>query len=122
MLFSTVIRWELFRLGLAGLARTIAFDSEPTSADRSRSQHLRNGLGALLFVWSDVGLRGNRIASLLHAATDPARSTLRYGVSELRRSEPWTTGRRFAGRHQLALLAVTSAGLGVAGQALGRTR
>jgi hypothetical protein len=122
MQFSTIVRWELFRLGLGAVGHAIAFDSEPTSAHRSRGEHLRNGVGALLFVSSEVGLRRNLLASLWHAARDPARSELRYGISELRRAEPWESSRQFAGRHPLALLLVASAGLGLAGQTLGRMR
>jgi hypothetical protein len=122
MLFSTIVRWELFRLGLGAVARAIAFDSEPTSAHRSRGEHLRNGVGAVLFVSSEVGLHRNLLASLWHAARDPARSEFRYGVSELRRAEPWASGRRFAGRHPLLLLLAASAGLGLASQTLSRTR
>jgi hypothetical protein len=122
MSFSRIVRWELFRLGLAALARAIEFDSEPTSAHRSRSEHLRNGLGALLFVSSEVGLHRNLIASSWHAARDPARSEFRYGVSEVRKAEPLASSRQFARRHRLALLLATSAGVGLASQALGRAR
>jgi hypothetical protein len=74
----TVVRWELARLGLGALARAVTYDTEPTSADGSRSQHARNGLGALLFVSSEVALHGNGIASVWQAARNPARSELRY--------------------------------------------
>jgi hypothetical protein len=111
MLFTTVIRWELARLGLGALARAVTYDREPTSADRSRSQHFRNGLGALLFVSSEVALRGNGIASAWHAVRNPARSELRYALSELREAELVSSGGRFARRHVPALLFVTSAGL-----------
>jgi uncharacterized membrane protein len=111
MLFTTVVRWELARLGLGALARAVTYDREPTSADRSRSQHFRNGLGALLFVSSEVALHGNGIASAWHAVRNPARSELRYALSELREAELVSSGARFARRHAPALLFVTSAGL-----------
>jgi len=111
MLFMTVVRWELARLGLGALARTVAFDSEPTSAYRSRSQHLRNGLGALLFFSSEVGLHRNGIASAWQATRDPARSELRYALHEVSEADLVTSGTRFARRHAPALLFVTSAGL-----------
>jgi hypothetical protein len=122
MLFSTIVRWELFRLGLATLARAIVFDAEPTSSHRSRGEHFRNGLGTLLFVSSEVGLHRNLVASSWYAARDPARSDFRYGVSELRKAEPLASGRQFARRHPLALLVATSAGVGLGSQALGRAR
>jgi hypothetical protein len=129
MQFSTLFRLELFRLGLGGLARAVAFDSEPTAADRSRGEHLRNGVGALLFVSSEVGLHRNLIASgwgLIasgrRAGGDSARSELRYGLSELRKAEPLAAGRQFASRHRLGLLLVTTAGVGLAGSSLGRMR
>ena len=122
MSFSTIVRWELFRLGLAGLARAIAFDAEPTTASRSRGEHLRNGVGAMLFVSSEVGLHKNLIESSWRAARDPARSEFRYGVSELRKAEPLASGKRFARRHSAALLLATAAGVGVASQTLGRAR
>lgn len=111
MLFITVVRWELARLGLGVLARAVTYDTEPTSADRSRSQHFRNGLGALLFVSSEVALHGNGIASAWHAVQNPARSELRYALSELREADLLSPGARFARRHAPALLFVASAGL-----------
>jgi hypothetical protein len=127
MLFLPTIRWQLLRLGVDALASGIAFDPVPTSAHRSRGEHLRNGLGALLFVASEVGLHKNLvascwrlIASCWEAARDPARSELRYGLSELRRAEPWTVGKRFADRHPVVLAVVTAAALGRAGRSLGR--
>ena len=129
MRFSTFFRLELFRLGLGGLARVVAFDSEPTAADRSRGEHLRNGVGALLLVSSEVELHRNLVASVWgliassrRARSDPARSDLRYGLSELRKAEPLAAGRQFARRHRLGLLLVTTAGLGLAGSGLGRMR
>jgi hypothetical protein len=128
MKFSPVLRLELLRLCLSALARVIAFDAEPTHAARSRGQHLRNGVGALLSVSSDV-LRRNVFASLWpflascgRAVRDPATSDLGYGLSELRRADPWSAGKQFAGRHPLAVLVVTVAGLGLVGQSLGRGR
>jgi hypothetical protein len=129
MKFSTFFRLELFRLGLGGLARVVAFDSEPTAADRSRGEHLRNGLGALLLVSSEVELHRNLVASVWgliasgrRGGGDPARSDLRYGLSELRKAEPLAAGRQFASRHPLALLLGATAGLGLAGASLGRMR
>jgi hypothetical protein len=111
MLFMRVVRWEFARLGLAGLARAVTYDTEPTSADRSRSQHFRNGLGALLSVSSEVSLHGNAILSAWQAARNPARSDLRYALSELREAELVSSGARFAKRHAPALLFVACAGL-----------
>ena len=106
-----LVRWEFARLGLGGLARAVTYDTEPTSADRSRTQHFRNGLGALLSVSSEVALHGNAISSAWQAARNPARSELRYALSELREAELFSSGARLARRHAPALLFVTSAGL-----------
>ena len=126
MLFSPVLRWELLRLGLSALARAIAYDAEPTRAARTQSQHLRKGVGALLSVSSSV-LRRNAfaclwlfLASYLGAVRDPATSKLSYGLSELRRAEPWSAGKQVVGRHPVAVLAITAAALGLVGQSLGR--
>ncbi len=59
MLYWTIVRSDFIRLGLDATARLITFDEEPTSAPRSRNEHLRNGLGALVSVSSDVGLQRN---------------------------------------------------------------
>jgi hypothetical protein len=129
MRFSAFFRRELLRFGLGGLARAVTFDSEPTAADRSRGEHLRNGVGALLFVSSEVRLHRNLIASgwgLVasgrRAGSDPARSDLRYGLSELRKAEPLAAGKQFVGRHRLGFLLVTTAGLGLASSGLGRMK
>ena len=106
-----IVRWELARLGLASLARAVMYDTEPASADRSRTQHFRNGLGALLSVSSEVAVHGHPVASAWQAARNPARSELRYALSELREAELVSSGTRFARRHAPALLFVTSAGL-----------
>jgi hypothetical protein len=111
MLFMRLVRWEFARLGFGGLARAVTYDTEPTSADRSRTQHFRNGLGALLSVSSEVALHGNAISSAWQAARNPARSELRYALSELREAELFSSGARFARRHAPALVFVTSAAL-----------
>jgi hypothetical protein len=89
----------------------VTYDTEPTSADRSRSQHFRNGFGALLSVSSEVALHGNAILSAWQAARNPARSELRSALSELREAELFSSGARLARRHAPALRFVTSAGL-----------
>jgi hypothetical protein len=111
MLFFSFARFELVRLGLRELARAVAVDAEPTSRHRSGRQHLRNGLGALVSVASDVGVHGSLPASIWLASRDPARSELNYALSELRSARP-ASG--FASRHRvvLALTLVGSAGLG----------
>jgi hypothetical protein len=129
MRFPAFFRREFLRLGLGGLARAVTFDAEPTAADRSRGEHLRNGVGALLLVSSEVGLHSNLIASgwglvasSRHGGIDPARSDLRYGLSELRKAEPLAAGKQFVGRHPVALALAATAGLGLAGSSLGRMR
>jgi hypothetical protein len=109
MLYWTIVRGDLIRLGLDASARLITFDEEPTSAPRSRNEHLRNGLGALVSVSSDVGLQRKLTAFLWHARRDPARSELLYGLSELRRAKPWSSSKRFARRHALGLQRATFA-------------
>jgi hypothetical protein len=106
-----VVRWEFARLGLAGLARAVTYDTEPTSADRSRSQHFRNGLGALLSVSSEVALHGNAILSAWQAARNPARSELRYALTERPEAELLSSGARLAMRQAQDLLFVTYAEL-----------
>jgi len=109
MLYWTIVRWDFIRLGLDAAARLITFDEEPTSAPRSRNEHLRNGVGALLSVSSDFGLHRNLTAFLWYAKRDPARSELLYGLSELRRAKPWSSSKRFARRHALGLQRATFA-------------
>ncbi|MGZ4357736.1 MAG: hypothetical protein ACXVRU_13100 [Gaiellaceae bacterium] len=128
MRFSDYFRWELFRLGLDGLGRAIMFDSEPVSGDRSRGEHLRNGVGALLLVSSEVGFHRNLIASCghliavrRHAAPGAPRADLRYGLAELRKAEPLEAGKEFAFKHPVAFAVATTAGVALAGS-VGRTR
>jgi hypothetical protein len=108
MLYSTIVRWELIRLGLGAIARVVAFDEEPTTALRSRNEHLRNGLGALLFFSGEV-LQRNLVASLWQASRRQTRAEFRYGFSELRRAKPLSSGAGFARRHVPALLVMGSA-------------
>ena len=84
MLFASILRRELFLFGMGGLAGAIAFDAQPTDRRRSGKQHLRNGLGGLLGVASEVGVHGSLPASIWLASRDPARSELQYALSELR--------------------------------------
>src|SRR3954464_6763406 len=120
MLFSTICRWELFRLGVAALARRVEFDHEPAVESRSRVQHLRNGTGALLGVSADVALHRNAIAaswlfvgSCARAIRDPASSQLYYGLSELASVVP-VTRKDLTVRRQLVLLGAAAVAVGVA--------
>jgi hypothetical protein len=111
MLFMTLVRWEAARLALEALARVVGFDAEPTTAERTRGQHYRNGLGALLSFTSGVVVHGNPIASGWNAAHDPARSELNYALSELRKAGVVGSATRFARRTAPVLLVATCAGL-----------
>jgi hypothetical protein len=117
MFFVTALRWELLRLGLDAIARVVAFDEVPTSARRSKGEHLRNGIGGLLFVASQVSSPRNYLAALWQTGgRKPARAELRYALSELRGAEPWRSGKRFASQHPWALLLLTSAGVALGDQ------
>jgi hypothetical protein len=109
MLFMTLVRWEAARFALDALARLVTFDAKPTAADRTRGQHYRNGVGALLSFTSDVALPGNWIGSGWRAAQNPARSELKYGVSQLRAAGVVGSARRFARRSAPVLLLGTCA-------------
>lgn len=111
MLFVTLVSWEAARLALQSLARVVGFDAEPTTAERTRGQHYRNGFGALISFTSEVALRGNGVASGWHAAHDPARSELKYAVSELRKADVVGSATRLARRTAPALVAATCTGL-----------
>jgi hypothetical protein len=114
MFFLTALRWEFFRAGLDAIARAVAYDALPTSARRSRAEHFRNGIGALLLVASQVSSHRNLLVSLWQTGRKPARAELRYALSELRGVEAWKSGKRFAGQHPWRLLLVTSVGVALA--------
>jgi hypothetical protein len=114
MFFLTALRWEFFRAGLDAVARAVAFDAVPTSARRSRAEHFRNGIGALLLVASQVSSHRNLLVSLLQTGRKPARAELRYALSELRGVEAWKSGKRFASQHPWRVLLVTSVGVALA--------
>jgi hypothetical protein len=114
MFFLTALRWEFFRAGLDAIARAVAYDALPTSDRRSRAEHFRNGIGALLLVASQVSSHRNLLVSLWQTGRKPARAELRYALSELRGVEAWKSGKRFAGQHPWRLLLVTSVGVALA--------
>jgi hypothetical protein len=116
MFFLTALRWEFLRLGLNAIARVVAYDEVPSSARRSKGEHLRNGIGALFVVASRVSSPRNSLATLWQTGRKPARAELRYALSELHGAEPWRSGKRFASQHPWALLLLTSAGVALGDQ------
>jgi hypothetical protein len=111
MLFMTIFRWEAARLGLESLARLVTFDAEPTTAERTRGQHYRNGCGALLSFTGEAAMHGNSIVSCWEAARNPARSELTYAVSELRKAGLGGSATRLARRAAPVLVVATCAAL-----------
>jgi hypothetical protein len=84
MLFLTAMRRAVARAVLARIARAIAVDLVPTKRRRSRWQHLRNGLGAILQASSRVALRRNSLVSLFYYTRPEVQSEFHYGLGELR--------------------------------------
>jgi hypothetical protein len=82
-MFLTALRRATARAFLRELAARLAVDALPTRAQRSRLQRLRNGIGALLWVSSEVAWRPTPWVSLYYVTRSRAQMQLRYGVGEL---------------------------------------
>jgi hypothetical protein len=103
---------EFARQGLSYLGEAVSFDSLPKVARRSRVQHLRNGLGAVLVGSSTAAWRHDLMTSAWYATRKPVRRQVGYGLAELRRAG--SPGSAIAWRHsarRLAFAAAAVAGL-----------
>jgi hypothetical protein len=105
MLFLNMMRREAARATLDAIGQSIAVDLVRTRHRRSRRQHLRNGVGAILQATSRVAWRPTPIVSFFYLTGENVQSELRYGLDELRRGlRPSSVQARRA----LVLAAVTS--------------
>jgi hypothetical protein len=106
VLFLTLLRSEATRAGLAAIAEAVAVDRAPVKAPRTRVEHVRNGVGAMLAVSSRFGRRPTPLASLMYLRRGPVRSELGFGLDEFARAlaPPRDPGRQRA----LAIAAVPS--------------
>jgi hypothetical protein len=118
MIFLTVLRRELARAGLESLARVMAVDAAPTRARRSRKQHLRNGIGAILQASSQVAWRPTPLVSLLYLGRAKVQSDLRYGLDEFGQA---LFPPRYAHRRRALVLAAAPSVAGILAVAV-RTR
>ena len=84
-LYSTMRR-DLARNALAAAAQVITVDTLPTTRERSRKEHLRNGVGALLNASSVVAFRPGLFVTLFYVTRARVRADLVYGLDELRRA------------------------------------
>jgi len=84
-MFVTGLRREAARAVFESLARGVAFDVDliTTRARRSRRQHLRNGVGALLHATSRVGWRPTPVVALSYLLRENITADIGYGMSEL---------------------------------------
>jgi len=114
MLFQTLMRREMARLGLASFARAIAVDTGPTRRRRTPKQHFSNGIGAILHATSEIAYRPHLVVSLCHAARPKVRSEVRYGLAELRRSRAHHQSEQPGLRQRTLLAASLGAGATVA--------
>jgi hypothetical protein len=109
MLLLSMMRREAARNALATVADAIAVDAFPTRRKRSRPQHLRNGIAAVLDASSEVAFRPSLFVTLFYATRERVRAELRYGIDEIRRAATPASN-----RERLLLVAVPSAAAGVA--------
>jgi hypothetical protein len=98
---------EFARQGLSYLGEAVSFDSLPKVARRSRVQHLRNGVGAVLVGSSGAAWRHDLMTSAWYATRKPVRNQFGYGLAELRRAG--TPGSAPAWRHSARRLAFATA-------------
>jgi hypothetical protein len=98
---------EFARQGLSYLGEAVSFDSLPRVRRRSRVQHLRNGIGAVLVGSSVAAWRHDLMTSVWYATRKPVRSQISYGLAELRRAG--TPGSATAWRHSAGRLAFATA-------------
>ena len=109
MPFVSTVRREAGRQLVSEIGRGIAFDTVPTKLTRSRGQHLRNGVGALLDVSSSVIFRPSPLAVLLHLRRKDVRANLGYGISQV-----LAAGAPRTERERRALIAAVGVAAGVA--------
>jgi hypothetical protein len=97
-----LLRRELARQLLTEIGRRIAFDAVPTRLQRSRAEHLRNGVGGLLATSGGLVFRSGP-ATVFRATRKKARTELRYAVGEIVRA-----GRPETQRQRVALVAAAA--------------
>jgi hypothetical protein len=120
VLFLTAIRREVSRAVLDAIGRAVAFDVDlaPVRARRSRREHFRNGIGALLLATSHVAWRPTPLVALFYLLKANVQSELSYGVDELGHALAPPAAVR---NHRATLLAAASI-VAAAGVILARTR
>jgi hypothetical protein len=79
---------EFARQGVAQCGRAVSFDRLPTARRRSRGQHFRNGIGAIIVGGSELAWRRDPVRSFSYAISRPVRSRFAYGLAELRSARP----------------------------------
>lgn len=111
MLFLNMMRREAARATLDAIGESIAVDLARTRGRRSRRQHLRNGVGAILQATSRVAWRPTPTVTFFYLTRASVQSQLRYGLDELRLGlQP----KSVQARRALALAAVSSLAAAVA--------
>lgn len=98
---------EFARQGLSYLGEAVSVDSLPRVRRRSRVQHLRNGIGAVLVGGSTAAWRHDLMTSAWYATRRPVRNQFSYGLAELRRAG--TPRSATAWRHSARRLAFATA-------------
>jgi hypothetical protein len=104
-----LVRREVARQLLTEIGRGISFDTVPSVMTRSRTQHLRNGVGGLLTTSGGVVFR-SAPATVFSLSRAKARTELRYALGELARAGKPETARQRAA----AVAAAAGVALGVA--------
>ena len=105
VLFLNVMRREAARAALVGIAGALAVNRA-----KSRRQHLRNGIAALLSASSEIAWRPTPLVSLFYLTRRRVQAELNYGLGEVGTalSPPPVLRRRallFAGPASVAVVA-----------------
>src|SRR6266550_4152878 len=105
VLFLNVMRREAARAALVGIAGALAVNRA-----KSRRQHLRNGIAALLSASSEIAWRPTPLVSLFYLTRRRVQAELNYGLGEVGAalSPPAVLRRRallFAGPASVAVVA-----------------
>jgi hypothetical protein len=98
---------EFARQGLSYLGEAVSLDSPPRVRRRSRVQHLRNGIGAVMVGSSAAAWRHDLMTSVWYATRKPVRNQVSYGLAEFRRAG--TPRSATAWRHSARRLAFATA-------------
>jgi hypothetical protein len=105
MHFLNLMRREAARATLDAIGEAIAVDLVRARGRRSRRQHLRNGVGAILQATSRVAWRPTPSVTFFYLTRASVQSQFRYGLDELRRGLLPSSAQA---RRALALAAVSS--------------